>query len=310
MHRLMMALVVVISVASSAFAWHDEGHVYAARAAVENLPQDVPAFFREGAGAAGHLALDPDVIKDRQLPQLRDAEGAEHFLDVEMLRGREWPATRYAYYELVNELGIDPERAGTLPYAIAEYAQWLTMAFAEHRQHPDNPHIRQKALMIAGLLSHYAADLHMPLHTTVHYNGRVPRGQDGRWDFAAEKQHEGIHPRVDGLPTKLPYNVLFAEPLPEAQAHGDLMPFIRQEFDKSHALVDKVYVLAPGIPAEGDAPIENAAVRQFTIDRMRASAAFTRDIFYRAWKNSAKVDPPGWLDRAQFDERFDPAMTP
>ena len=82
-------------------------------------------------------------------------------------------------------------RLGLLPYAIAETTYMLSLALAEHHRWPDNQAIQSKCLVYAGLLSHYAEDACMPLHATVHWDGRVlPNGQSPR---------TGIHSRVDGL---------------------------------------------------------------------------------------------------------------
>ncbi|NBC10567.1 MAG: hypothetical protein GVY24_02380 [Planctomycetes bacterium] len=310
-HALIPALLTLCClIAPLAHAWHDEGHVYIARGAIEALPEDVPAFFRDGAEAVAHGSLDPDVIRSRDLPQLRAANYPEHYLDLEYLQGREWPEDRYAYIKLCHEMGVEPNTVGTLPYAIAELTQRLTMAFAEHRKHPDNEHIRRKCLVIAGELSHYTADLHMPLHTTWHYNGIAPLGDDGMPIADAPKQHEGIHAAVDALPTKLPYNVIFAEPLPEPKPQEELMPLIQAELLKSHALVDRTYELVEKLPAMEELAIEDAEVRAFTIDRTRAGAHFTACIFLTAWRNSAELETPHWLDRNIFDEDFDPDVVP
>ncbi len=303
-------IVMWVFTAPWAAAWHDEGHTYIARAAVEALPDDVPAFFREAPAAVAHGSLDADVIRSRDLPQLRAANYPEHFFDLEYLRGRAWPATRFDYYRLCRELGVEPDKAGTLPYAIAELTQRLTMAFAEHRKHPDNEHIRRKCLVIAGELSHYTGDLHMPLHTTIHFNGRVTLDADGQPVADAPKQHEGIHAKVDALPTKLPYNVIFAEPLPAPKAHDELMPFIKAELLKSHALVDRTYELADVLPATADLKLEDEAARAFTIDRTRAAAHFTASIFLTAWRQSETIKLPAWLDRTIFDDTFDPDRVP
>ncbi len=55
-------------------AWHDEGHVYATLAGTRSLPDEVPAFFREGERTIAHTALDPDILRDDKLPQLKAAE--------------------------------------------------------------------------------------------------------------------------------------------------------------------------------------------------------------------------------------------
>lgn len=305
---LMLLPILALFAPSPAAAWHDEGHYYIARAAVESLPPQVPAFFRQGRDTIAHCALDPDVVRSRDLPQLRAADSPEHFIDLELLEGRPLPGTRWGYVALCEQLDLDPGKAGTLPYAVAERAQRLTMAFAEHRRWPDNPHIRMKCLVLAGLLAHYTADLGNPLHTTVHYDGRMQRGRDGRYHRAGPDT--GLHARVDALPTKLPYAVIFDKPVEPPGPRPDLFAYVADELAKSHALVDRVYELAPKIPAVADLLLDDDAVRAFTIERTRAAAGFTAGIYLSAWAKSAEITPPRWLDRSIFDERFDPTRVP
>ena len=288
--------------APAAHAWHDEGHYYTAVAAVKAMPQDVPAFFREGAATVGHGSLDPDVFKHRQLPQLDHSEFPEHFLDIEMLDGQDLPPLRYDFLKLCHDLDLDPSKVGTLPYAITEWTQKLTMAFAEYRADPDNPHIYAKCLVYAGILSHYAADLHMPLHTSIHWDGRAKEG--------TPYVRTGIHLKVDALPTKIPYNELFAEPLPTPLASPDIFTFTMDEFAKSHALVDRVYELEDAFPEKRDMELRDETVRDFTTERTRAAAAFTADLFLSAWRNSADIEIPDWLDRSIFDDDFNPTEVP
>ncbi len=304
--RITRALPVFITAlfvtAQAATAWHDEGHYYAAVAAVNAMPQDVPAFFREGAASVGHGALDPDVFKNRGLAQLSHCESPEHYLDLEMLEGKELPPLRYDYVKMCIEMDVDPTRAGTLPYSISEWTQRLMMAFAEHRANPDNPHVQAKCLVYAGILSHYAADLHMPLHTSIHWDGRAVEGEN--------YVRTGIHNKVDALPTKVPYNELFAEPLPTALSSPDVFTFTLNELAQSHAQVERVYELEPLLPEWSDLTPLAGEVREFTIQRQRNSAAFTADLFLSAWRNSADITAPIWLDRKIFDETFDPAVVP
>jgi hypothetical protein len=304
--RITRALPLIISVlvmaTQTAWAWHDEGHYYAAVAAVKSMPQDVPAFFREGSASVGHGALDPDIFKNRDLAQLNHCEAPEHFLDLEMLEGRDLPPLRYDYIKMCIELDVDPIRAGTLPYSIAEWTQRLTVAFAEYRNDPDNPHVRAKCLAFAGILSHYSADLHMPLHTSIHWDGRAVDGEP--------YVRTGIHNKIDALPTKLPYNVLFADPLPTPLASPDVFSFTLDELAKSHAQVQRAYELEPLLPQWDDLSPLTGEIREFTIQRERNAAAFTADLFLSAWRNSANIITPNWLDRKIFDEAFDPDVIP
>ena len=313
-----LVVVGVITLAAPALAWHDEGHTYAARAAVVMLPGDVPAFFREGVETIQHCALDPDVNRMKGLPQLNAANAPEHYLDAELLQGRDWPETREGFIALCHELGETPGKVGYLPYAIAERTQALAVAFAEHRKDPGNPHVRMRCLVIAGELSHFTADLCMPLHTTVDHDGRVPPPAPGSDEPVGEKEHKGIHARIDALPTKMTYEELYPaewEGVPMEQRSlrvkmEALMLAIKAHFDASHALVDRTYELEAGIPALPDLTLTDPAVRDFTKERMRASAEFTATIFLTAWHASADLELPAWLDRSVFDEHFDPAAIP
>lgn len=297
-----LVLMIALTIASPAHAWHDEGHVYASLAAVESLPEDVPAFFREGAATVAHGSLDPDVFKHNAAPQLRPIEEPDHYFDLEYLQGRAVPPTRAEFLTLCAEMELDPHKVGTLPYAIAEWAQRLTLAFAEYRRWPDNPHVRMKCLIYAGILSHYTADAAMPLHTTWHWDGRV--------DEAGKTSHTGIHLKVDALPTKLPYNTIYAEPLPAPEASADVFAEAIEQIQSSNTKVDRVYELEASIPDLGDMTIEEPTVRDFTVEQMQDASAYTATVIYSAWVNSADIELPFWLDRPVFDETLDRTRVP
>src|SRR5690606_17595019 len=93
-------------------------------------------------------------------------------------------------------------------------------------------------------------------------------------------------------------------------APTELMALIKREFDQSHALVDRVYELESAIPPMDNLTLTDPAVRDFTSDRMHASARFTATVFLTAWRGSAEVRLPDWLDRSVFDHDFDPAVIP
>ena len=113
-----------------AAAWLAEGHRRVAIDAVGLLGREVPAFFRDGASTIGHVAVDPDVLKLRDFPELADREGPEHYLDSELLAGRELPPTRSGAIRLMQELGRDPAQVGFLPWAVVEGGERLAICFA------------------------------------------------------------------------------------------------------------------------------------------------------------------------------------
>lgn len=274
------------ALAAPVAAWHTEGHRLVAADAVRLLPPAMPAFFRAGALAVGHAAVDPDLWKARDTPQLRDRESPEHYLDSEFLDGRELPPLRSDYLLLLAERGLSGSRVGTLPYAVVEAAQRLTLALAEHRRWPRNRHVRSKALVYAGLLAHYAADLCQPLHTTVDHDGRALP------DMTSPRS--GIHDAVDSLFERVRFDRASAVRGAEVRRFDDLRGAVASELARSHALVDRVYGLEPKLSGE---PPDAPQVVAFTRERYRAATALIASLFWTAWQDSAAIELPAWLDR-------------
>ncbi len=263
----------------AARAWWAGAHVETVKSAARAPSEQLPAFFREGEGLIAHASIDPDIIRGRDAPALRDAERPEHFIDLELLKGRKLPPTRYAYYRLCQKLGINPAITGTLPYAIIEWTQRLAFAFEEHRRYPDNQYIRFKTLYIAGILSHYAADLCNPLHCTVHYDGRA--NPDG------SSPHTGIHAKVDGLPEKLELTADDFALTDPVEPYEDLLKGVMEEIHASRELIDFVYDNEEKLP------------REFAVERMRAAARFTARLYETAWSYPFKNGLPSWLDQSR-----------
>ncbi|MEX0775456.1 MAG: hypothetical protein WD042_07050 [Phycisphaeraceae bacterium] len=302
-HRAKSMAAIVIGaallLAAPASAWHTAGHHILAEAAVKALPDEIPAFFRQGAATVAHGSVDPDVMKLRQTPQLRSAEEPEHYIDMELLQGRPLPATRYEFIKLCQELGVEPNKMGTLPYAVVEGTQRLTVAFAEHRRWPDNPHIKAKCLLYAGLLAHYSCDLAMPLHVTVHFDGQAP--VEGK--TFGRSPHTGIHAKVDHLVEQLALDPMAIAKDAKVVKFDDLMPAVLAEIEKSYALIEKVYELEPQLPGP---EVNKGAIAQpvvaFANERARAAASFTASLYATAWAKSADLKLPEWHAREEEEK--------
>lgn len=291
----MLALVAGILLWSApCHAWWPEGHGILSEAAVRALPGEMPKFFREGGKAIAHHSFDPDVAKNRAVPLATSTEAPEHYFDWELIEkplgAKPFPATRYEYLKFCFENGVAPQNVGLLPYAVAEWTERLTVAFAEHRRWPQNKRIREQCLLSAGILAHYAQDLCQPLHTTIHHDGRAK--EDGT------SPRSGIHAKVDAL-------VEVLAPSPKQLAQGQtirplnrLLPDVVQEMRLSHGLVDDVYALETMLPVAGQKPVESdLELFSFTNHRARAATRFAGSLFLTAWRNSAQVQLPEWLNR-------------
>jgi len=178
--------------------WYGAGHSLATRMALEVLEGRVPEFLARGADLAAHCSQDPDVFKFQADSRvLYYTEYAEHYFDLERFDANTaLPATRNDFTWWCVRHGMSASTVGTLPYAVTDWTYRLAVALAEHRRWPDDPAVQAKALVYAGLLAHYAQDLCMPLHTTIHYDGRVQTGKSS--------PKTGIHAALDGLLEQTP----------------------------------------------------------------------------------------------------------
>jgi hypothetical protein len=120
----------------------------------------------------------------------------------------------------------------------------------------------------------------MPLHTTVHYDGRLQ--PDG------SKKQKGIHAKLDAFPEKFKLTPEEICRGLEPQPIGDVWEHATKFIAESHTHIDKCYEF----DAAGafDAPTE--ASRAFVLGRCRSGAQLTLDVWWAAWKKSKKLPPP------------------
>jgi len=288
---LWAAAAALLAAFAAAPGWHAPGHDRADRLVAKALPAEMPDFFADGVETIAHCSADPDLFRLKAAPQLRDAEAPQHFMDLELLAGEKLPPTRSAFHALCARNGLQPAKVGFVPYAVVEWTQRLTIAFAEHRKWPADPRIRGKCLVYAGILSHYAQDACQPLHTTIHYDGRAKA--DGT------SPRTGIHGRVDGLLSRAPGVKPGAI---RCTAYEDVFAAVTARLREAHGLVDKVYQLdehiPPGPPTRPAGPLPaDSPAAAFAAERLAAAAEFTASLFLTAWRDSAKIALPDWHRR-------------
>ena len=277
---ILCSVLFVLAVAGTAPAWWVKGHESIAEAAAARLPETVPAFLRAGGKHLAHCSGDPDRWKNPDARHLRAAEAPDHYIDLEDYEGQELPADRYQAAVLLARLKQRPERTGMLPYAIMEDYDRLCCAFYDYRADPSNETVRMKCLVYAGNLAHFTGDAVMPLHTTRDYDGK--RNPDGTMT------QRGIHAKIDAFPEK---NGLTPEEIArglEPRQIEDMWGYILKRIQESHTQVARCYDL----DAAGAFDKPTAESRAFILERCRAGAQFTMDLWYNAWLRSAKMRAP------------------
>jgi len=282
------AVLIALGICSAeAAAWHGRGHDLATRAALAALRNDMPAFFVDDTETIAHCSLDPDAFTRPIAPaELHDQEAPEQYFDMELLGGAPVPPNRYAFIEFCAAKGLKPNKVGLLPYAVVEWTQRLTVAFAEHRRWPDNMDIRIKCLVYAGLLAHYAEDLTQPLHLTIHWDGRAK--DDGN------SPRSGIHNKVDALLGKLQADPCSVAKGWTAQPLGELLPAVLAEIARGRALIDGVYELEAQLPGMEEPLDANGKVADFARGRLDAAGKFLASLYLTAWLDSQKITLPPW----------------
>lgn len=288
-YRSAVALAIVaLTSTSHSEAWDAGGHRITAFEAVGLLAGELPEFLQSNPEQIARAALDPDLMRVPTLAHLRDRESPDHYLDLELLEGTQLPETRSEFLELIasKEIGARVDEIGSLPFAVVEATERLTLAFAQVRHQPTNEHLRAKVGIYVGHLAHYATDLCQPLHTTIHHDGRAL--QNG------ESPQTGIHVQVDALIERLrPQDSFREEPL-RPTLLAPLLPAVVDELERSHAEVERVYRLEADLKVLEAGGEPSAGLQSLTRDRYRAATLFTANLILTAWQESADLQIPRW----------------
>jgi hypothetical protein len=203
-------------------AWDYPGHSIINQLALRSLPADFPAFVRESenAGRIAFLAGEPDRWRNSTDLALVQANGLEHYIDLEQLAdagldsaalsplryefaaqfaaGRAAHADRFAPIDPAKDADHSREWPGFLPWAIVEDYGKLKSAFSYLKEYeragtPEEvANAKANVVYLMGVLGHYVGDGSQPLHTTIHHHGWVGPNPNGY------TTRTSIHAWIDG----------------------------------------------------------------------------------------------------------------
>lgn len=283
----------------SRYLWGAKGHSMINNEAGRELPADMPQFFAEARSELAILGSHPDRWKFRSLNGLGSVNRPDHWINQEILGGRELPTDRYAYLGLIINDGLqrpdrEPAKVGFLPYAIAEHFEKLQAEFAlwrreVHSNGEDTPMARQlaqNAIYTAGIMGHFVADASQPLHTTVHGNGWDPTYEENTENFSTDP---GIHSRFESryVNAAVPYNGLQKNMQPARVLEGESLQLAKQFINQSHSHVRDLYRLDRDSKLSPEHPTPEGT--EFAEARLTEGAQFLRDLWYTAWKRSERL---------------------
>ena len=282
------------------FAWGDAGHRMIGLAAAQQLPAEMPAFFRNASQQLSYLNPEPDRWKDRAEatldPALNGGSSPEHYMDMDMvspsaLAGALAAPNRFAFADSLRQAGAPVATVGLLPFMMLELAQRLRGDFRQWRIAPDSTvraFIEQRIIDDAGILGHYVADGSNPHHTTKHHNGWVGENPKG---YASDNRFHGRFESayVQGQ-IKLPDILGGMNATP--RVFPNLRSAIIEYMNTSFSQLDRLYAIDKATPFRAET--STAEQKAFASARLAAGAEMLRDIWWTAWVTSGQpvVIPP------------------
>ena len=193
-YRAPLLVVAVSLCVSFTYNWGFYAHREINELAIYTLPPKMFGFYKENLNFLREHAVDPDKRRYSVI-----GEAPRHYIDIDYyckgdpkcdpfeLMPRKWNDAVEKYTEdTLQEYGILPWHINTMVYR-------LTDAFKTNNT--------QQILRLSAELGHYVGDAHVPLHTTLNYNGamtnqrgihafwesRLPELFDGDYDFLIGK---------------------------------------------------------------------------------------------------------------------------
>jgi hypothetical protein len=287
--RLTLLSLLLLAASGGSKLWEYEGHHMIGLVAAEQLPEDVPAFFRAAAEELAWLNYEPDRWKDRRErdldPAVYRATAPEHYVNLELVPDDARETTdRLAYLEALQRAQVETP-PGFLPFAILELTQRVRIGFRLWRRAEGSERVwlERRIINDAGILGHFVADAANPLHTSIHYNGWVGDNPDG---YATDSD---THQRVEGTYVRSHIQVdRVRELVRPATRRVDLREAIWHYIQDSHRRVETLYQLDREEPfgRETGGP----AHETFILVQLAGGASMLRDLWWTAWVTSASED--------------------
>ncbi|QIL77357.1 zinc dependent phospholipase C family protein [Hymenobacter sp. HDW8] len=191
MKKLFITLTLVLVLPVLSNGWGFFAHKTIAQVAVYALPNSMQAFYFRHLNEIVKLSIAPDERREAD-----PAEAPRHFIDMDhfgddpfgdMPKGWDDAAAKYTADTL--------RKYGTVPWTVLEVKEKLTEAFRQR----DTTAI----IALSADLCHYIADAHVPLHTTMNYDGQLSgqAGMHSLWESKLPERHIAKY-KLDSKPAK------------------------------------------------------------------------------------------------------------
>ncbi len=170
--RFLLIFIAPLVLTTLVKAWGYEGHRRINHCAAQVLSGPLGQFLRQNDAALTWYGPVPDYEKGSD-----PNEFYRHFIDLDNYDEFPFKAIPMDYDSLIQRYGENQIREwGIGPWAIQQTCDRLINLLKQKRF--------DEAVFVMGVLGHYVADLHMPLHTVRNYNGQYSgnTGVHFRWE--------------------------------------------------------------------------------------------------------------------------------
>lgn len=155
------AVMALLLASVEASGWGFWAHKRITGEAITLLPAGMAQFFQANREELINRSVEPDVARRED-----SLEQYNHYLDFDYYG--EYPFADFprSHAKAVEKYGEDTIRVyGLLPWKMAEFTERLSRAMKSGE--------REKIIEAAVYLAHYVEDAHVPLHTTLNYDGQL-----------------------------------------------------------------------------------------------------------------------------------------
>lgn len=269
--------------------------------AVFTLPPEMVSFYKRNIEFITEHAVDPDKRR-----YAAEGEAPRHYIDIDhYVKKGEDPFTvvPQKWNDAVEKYTEDTLQAyGIVPWHIDHMVGRLTRAMKEKNY--------DRILRLSADLGHYVGDSHVPLHTTLNYNGQMTgqRGIHGFWESRLPELIADDYDFLVGRAEYVPYVLDKAWETVKAShfALDSVLDFERElnaEFptDKKYSYEQRGTVLVKAYSEEYSMEYHRR-LDGMVERRMRSSVVTTGSLWYTAWVNAGQPDLDLLMDNAISEE--------
>lgn len=299
MRRILVLIVFPVVLLCS--GWGFLVHRTVNQLAIYSLPKGMQAFFFTNKDSLVYNAPRPDVRRNTD-----KTEGSKHFMDMEYFGDSAFTKVPHDWLHAAEKFSADTlQKYGTLPYVVIENLNKLTEAFKSKNA--------DSIVFYAADLGHYIGDAHVPLHTSINYDGQLT-GQHGIHDL-----WETTVPEIEILNCKI-------KSCHRAKYLSDPVKQIWKIIEHTHSLLPQMFATEIEVSknftdstkyrwqvrwgknrrfySSAFAKAYSKALKNSINDRLIKSAGALSDFWYTAWVNAGRPNLSGLTTKMYVKKDF------